>query len=353
MKRVVPSLILIAMLAGCGAGQPLFDTDDTTTDTTDDSTDDGGLTTDGTPPGTANPTTESSIYRYEAVDTDTGGGYATGFAYNNDSGQDELTITGLAFDGDDTYSRGAIVSSLNGYSVYDADISVPDFLDGDSVGQLTPYRAILGLSDNEENGGPRTSFAVVRTGGYIGYGFGGFVYQREGGVVIPNNGFALYTGDYAGLRIFEGQSGLEYTVGDVELSFDFAGFGDGAVVRGSIFNRIAYDSTGGLVALDVDPSNGICDGCLILPDIVWMVQAGSSVLDENGEISGGLISFYTDENGETQTYEEGEFYAILAGDTTDPTDGGEVVGVIVVTSTDLRNEVSAQEAGGFILYRSD
>jgi hypothetical protein len=251
------------------------------------------------------------------------------------------------------YSRGSAVSTLGGYSVYDADISVPDFLDGDAVGQLTPYRAILGLSDNTENGQPRTSFAVVRTGGFIGYGFGGYVYQREGGVVIPSSGFALYTGDYAGLRIFEGQSGLEYTAGDVELSFDFAGFGNGAVVRGSISNRIAYAEDGTLVALDVDPSNGICDGCLILPDIVWMVQAGSSVLDENGEISGGVISFYTDENGDTQTYEEGEFFAILAGDTTDAADGGEVVGVVVVTSTDLRTDNSAQEAGGFILYRDD
>lgn len=203
---------------------------------------------------------------------------------------------------------------------------------------MTPYRAILGLSDNTENGQPRTSFAVVRTGGFIGYGFGGYVYQHEGGVVIPSSGFALYTGDYAGLRIFEGQSGLEYTAGDVELSFDFAGFGNGAVVRGSISNRIAYAEDGTLVALDVDPSNGICDGCLILPDIVWMVQAGSSVLDENGD---------------TQTYEEGEFFAILAGDTTDAADGGEVVGVVVVTSTDLRTDNSAQEAGGFILYRDD
>ncbi len=43
---------------------------------------------------------------------------------------------------------------------------------------------------------------------------------------------------------------------------------------------------------------------------------------------------------------------MIAGDATDPSDGGEIVGVIVIESEDPRYEgVTAQETGGFILYR--
>lgn len=87
-------------------------------------------------------------------------------------------------------------------------------------------------------------------------------------------------------------------VGDVEFLFDFVGFGNGVVVCGLILNCIVYVEDGILVVFDVDLLNGICDGCLILLDIVWMVQVGLFVFDENGEILGGVILFYIDENGD-------------------------------------------------------
>ena len=369
MHRIILSLALASVLSSCGDGQPLFGDEiavqadpngSTASGDNGSNGSDNSLSTDGgTPPdtaepnGTTEPTSQSSIYRYEAENNTSGSGHATSFSYNNSSGQDELTITGLAFDGTDIYSRGATVSSLNGYSVYDADITVPDFLTGDAVYQVAPYRAILGLSNNSENGKPRTSFAIVRTGGYVGYGFGGFIYQRESGVVIPSSGFAVYKGDYSGMRVFDGSGGLEYTTGDMTLNFDFAGFGNGAAVYGSIINRNAYDQNGNPITIDSDTSDGICDNCLILPNIRWTIQAGNSVLDENGEISGDVFSLYSDQNGDIQNYENGQFYAILAGDATDAADGGEVVGVVVITSNDPRLEENVQETGGFILYRSD
>ena len=52
-----------------------------------------------------------------------------------------------------------------------------------------------------------------------------------------------------------------------------------------------------------------------------------------------------------EVYEFGTYYGVIAGDTT-TNPGGEIVGVIVVESDDPRYQgVTAQETGGFILYR--
>lgn len=341
-------LVFLGLLAACGDGQPLFD----------EGTDNGGGTDDGgsgdgdgdgdldtgpdLPPGTDDPSRDEGILRFEARD-DVGGGYVTDVSY--DPASDTFTVDNLAFDGANVYQRGSPVGSMNGYAVYEADLFAQDSLTGSPIGQIVPYRALLGISENTVDGEARTSFAIVRTGGYVNYGFGGFIYERNGDVVLPTSGQAIFTGDYAGMRVFTNSGGLEYTRGDMAVAIDFEDFNSGAAVRGSISNREAFDINGNPIAL------GTGEDQLQLPVLTFVIQEGVSVLTENGEMTGELTSSIVNESGALEVYESGTYYGILAGDTT-AADGGELVGVIVIESEDPRFEgVTAQETGGFILYR--
>jgi predicted small lipoprotein YifL len=354
MTRTLLLLGLLASLAACGDGQPLFPDEDP----------DGPVTPGpgpDVPPGTDNPTTSSSINRYEARD-DAGGGYAEDVSY--DEVTDTFTVDNLAFDGENVYQRDNTVPTLDSnpgragaFQVYEADAIVEDPTDGQQVDQFL-YRAIVGRSLNEQNGEPRTEFAIVRTGSFTDYGFGGFVYAREGGVELPTSGQAVYDGEYAGLRVFTNRSGIEYTTGDVQIQVDFEDFNDGEGVRGTISNRRAYDMDGTLAegfvptVYDADGNpitQRIDNGNLVLPDLTFAVAPG--VLIPSGEIATELRSRGVTEEGEEVTYESGNFYAIMAG-TDDGDEETEIVGIFVITSEDPRFEnVTAQETGGFIVYR--
>ncbi len=353
---VMITALSLALLAGCGGDgtnpfqedpeEPTEDGGDGGDGGTGDGFDLGG---GGTPPGIDGPSgsVTSQLVRYEERN-DNGGGYAEEFAYDSDT--DTFTVDNLAFDGDNTYERGTAVASLgpnSTYAVYEADVTVPDGLNGDPVSQIQNYRAIVGISGNSVSGEPRTSFAIVRTGGYVQYGFGGFVYERRGGAVIPTTGQGTFEGDYAGVRIFDGRGGMEYVEGDMEMRIDFEDPNATNGVAGSITNRVGYDPDGNLVTLGNDGEAGE----LPLPDIRWVLD-GEGNMSADGEMTGEVFSTYVDPDGNEVQYEDGNYYAILAGDATDGTDGGEVVGVLVVESDDPRFDgVTAQETGGFILSR--
>lgn len=342
MSRIFIALAVTALLAGCDGENPFTET----------GTDGGGETPVGVDGETR--TAAQSIVRYEEKN-ENGGGFAEEINY--DSATDTFSVNNLAFDGEDAYTRDSDVPTLgpNGaYAVYEADVTVPDFLDTDNVPQIVPYRAVVGVSQASVNGEPRTSFAIVRTGGYDDYGFGGFVYQREGSVVMPTTGQARFDGDYAGIRIFNGSGGLEYTEADMRMELDFDDPTDAvAGVKGLIYNRVAYAIDGTLVASsgqgELTP-----EGILPLPNISFVLDGENGNAAANGELTGDLAgNSYFDADGNEVAYESGTYYAILAGDTTQP-DGGEIVGVIVIESTDPRLEgVTAQETGGFILYRDE
>jgi len=374
MKLVVTTLLSgMMLLSACGNTNPFMDDveidpvvvpdtepdTDTDTDTVDDTTFDivGG----GVPDGVDGPvvTVDQSVIRYEEIN-ENGGGRAQEFSYNSDD--DEFTVDNLAFDGEDAYTREPIpaIASLGPnetYAVYNAAVTVPDFLDDDAVSQIVPYRAILGFSNAQStNGTPRTSFAIVRTGGYTDYGFGGFIYQRDGNVILPETGQARFNGDYAGIRIFDGTGGLEYVEGNMYIDLDFDEPTDAvAGVKGLIYDRTAFDPSGNQIA-----SSGHGEitaiGELPLPNVSFVLNGDLGNASADGELTGGIaLNAYLDENGDVVTYESGNYYAIVAGDTTQ-TDGGEIVGVVVMTSTDPRDEGvrgTAQETGGFILYRDD
>lgn len=370
MMKPLPLIALMAALAGCGnTTNPLFETEGHV----------GGVL-----PGTEVPSANRDIVRYEPENSETNGGYVRSVEFNRAS--DTITVDGLAFDGDDTYERadGSTYEpfpTLGGYRVYAADEEVPDFLDGTAVQQIQEYRAIVARSQNRvsvttgsgENATtvrePRTELTIIRTGGYADFGFGGFVYQRRGGVVLPTRGQAQFEGEYAGLRVFRGVRSqeyatdheIQYVTGDMRVQMDMVGFGNGVTLNGQIRNRRFYEADGTAQTIDGTPWNGICDGCTVAPTVNFVITPDGDMFDENGEATGEVLSQFVDSFGGTVDYEEGNYYLVIAGDTTDPDDGGEIAGVIVMEGIDASDgyydggsdgrPVVMQETGGFILYR--
>jgi len=375
MTRLLATAALLALLSGCGDGQPFFD-DGTPlpTDPTSrtDPTDPGDVIGPGLPPGTVNPRPNRDIRRVEARN-DAMGGYAERYTYN--AANDTFSVDNLAFDGFNVYQRSGQADSqtvfegstvggsvgpgtLGGYAVYEAAIQVNDFLTDEPIDQITPYRAIYGVSTNtaENDAGnrvPRTAFAIVRTGGYVPYGFGGFIYERNGGVTLPPDQFrgqARWNGEYAGMRVFDGAGGMEFTRADAEVRIDFYDFNRNEGVRVNLTNREAFDESGRPIALGNDTEAGE----LPLPNIRSVIAEGVPYITANGEIQGGIFSSYVDVDGNRVDYEQGVYYGIIAGDVTSGADGGEIVGILVINSDDPRagrDGVTVQETGGFIVYR--
>lgn len=347
-------------MGACTGEQPLEftdrDTTDTDTSTTSDAgtTDATGTTTDETaentgelstgtalPPGTSEPTATDDILRYEE-DIGDGGGLLTSVTYN--ALDDNFVVDNLGFDGGNVYERDNQVSTLNNYAVYEASTTTLDSLTGDEIDQIDLYRLIVGVSTNTEDGDARTSFAIARTGGFVGYGFGGFIYERNGSVTLPTTGQARFSGGYAGVRVSSGTTGLEFTRGDMTVDIDFRDFNSNDAVKGLISNREAFEADG-------TPITTSTTG-LQLPNLNFAISQGTASLTEDGEISGTMGSSIIADDGTLETYETGTYYGVIAGDMTDAGDGGELVGIFVVESQDPRFEsVTAQETGGFILYR--
>lgn len=348
MIRLMTAVSLLALLSACGDGNPLFDENgnrlnadgnSANTDTTGDANADpteGDIDNDGAtpPPGTEDPELEQSIFRFEERDNN-GAGLVTQVSYN--SNRDTFTVDNLAFDGANVYKRNAPLGTVGGYRVFAADETTDDFLTGNAVNQIVPYRAIYGVSNRRVDGDPRTSFAVVRTGGYVGYGFGGFVYERKGGAVLPETGQATFAGDYGGVVNFDGIGGLAYVQGDMRLDIDFEDFNANAGVKGVIENRVLIAEDGSAL--------GTFD------TIRWVVEEGTMTLDENGEIITQVFSTRVDrEQNALVQFFDGQFTGLLAGDLTRNNDGGEVVGIIDMEASAIIEDPNnlGELTGGFV-----
>ncbi|MEL6571598.1 MAG: hypothetical protein AAFQ64_08065 [Pseudomonadota bacterium] len=333
-------------------------------------------------------------------------GFADEFIINDTD--DTLEIDNLAFDGLNIYTRGANVpaaqggaklSDLGSIAVYHADIVTPDFLTDNPVDQSDPYVAVYAESDviimdeipddatPEEiqaimdAARPRATAVAVRTGAYTGFGFGGFGYDRAGDTVIATTGQATFSGDYAGLRVIDFTPELLVTDGDITIDIDFDDFNEGAGLKGVLSNRQAYladgrpyptytgiditNVSGGgadpISAADLATLNAQRDaiiddinywGVLQLPDLPLVVRGGGETIKDNGEISGEVRNRYRNPaSGDFEVYENGFYYAIIAGDTTQD-DGGEVAGILKFEAPDNRFEgVVSQETGVFIAER--
>ncbi|WP_085307930.1 hypothetical protein [Planktotalea arctica] len=285
-------------------------------------------------PGTTNPSPNNTIFRREAQAGETGNGFAEGFAYN--SVNDTFTVDNLAFDGEGPYT--AVRDNLGNrigigpFNVFENEATVVDGLTLANINQLT-YRALYSVGPDGN-----TSIAIIRTGAYMDYGFGGYIYQRNGGVTLPTSGQANYSGtnNYGGLRDFIGQGGLEYVRGDIEVNIDFNDFNAGSGVIGVVSNRRVFD----LANNDVTSTILSAQGGTQLPTLFFDIEPG--VLDSNGELSGTIQSSFGGE-----VFEEGSYYAILSGDNAET-----ITGIIVVTGDDPRNSnVTFRETAGFFAVR--
>lgn len=369
-----PAFVISACILAACSGNPFDQSEDTApnpaptppTDSAPGGTDTGGIGGDGSPPvtGTVNPTADASIVRREALgaaDSETqGNGFANNFRY--DQVNDTFYVEGLAFDGDQPdgteYSRSS-VSLGTGFAAYEGPSTVQDSLTGVPINQLV-HRIVFKRGNAGPDGEPLTELAIVRTGSYTNYGFGGFIYQRNGNVVLPTLGQAQYTGNYAGLRDFSGTGGIEYVTGDMDVSIDFNGFSGNCTasrctdaVRGSVDNRRILNDAGVDITNDVLTAINAEKNASISSLPVLRFTIGTGVLDRNGEIIGRLDSNFRDNENRVVNYEQGNYYAIMAGDHTSLTGGGgEIVGVIVVEGENSRSPGSTfRETGGFILQR--
>lgn len=340
MKNLsIAALSLVMILSAC-SGNPLDEVVDPTDPATPTNPDGTPIASDRVlPPGTVSPSRSTGIFRNEpTTGGEVGDGFARDVSYN--SADDTFSVDNLGFDGDNSYTRGTAVASLGPYAVYEGPSTFPDSVTGDRIDQFL-HRAIYAVGPEG-----RTEFAIVRTGSYKPYGFGGFVYQRNDSVILPTEGQALYQGDYASLRDFDGKAGLEYGTGQMEMAIDFNDFNSGNAVKGTVYNRAVFDINGNDITSDILVSmekDGVRPSAL--PVLVFTV--GPGVMDTNGEILGNITSDIVRSDGSFDAFEEGKYYAVVSGDGAD-----QVVGVIVTTAKDERFEnVTVRETGGFILTR--
>ncbi|WP_146586155.1 hypothetical protein [Puniceibacterium confluentis] len=352
MKRIVTLILALSLVSACNGGgsgsNPLQEPEeepDTGTDTGTPIESDRTL-----PPGTATPTPNRGIFRTE-VFTEDGNGFAHSITRN--SATDTFFVDGLAFDGSQpdgvAFSRSSpgSLGAQGTFALYEAPVTHPDFLTATPIGQFQ-HRALYGVSATGN-----TEFAIVRTGNYIPYGFGGFVYQRNNGVTIPTQGQATYSGDYGAIRDFDGDGGLQYASGSMRVDIDFNGFSGNCTgiscadaVRGYVIDRRIYSSDGTdltqtyIDALETEYSTTLTE----LPIIRFKV--GPGVSDVNGELVGEAFSSVAGE-----TLDSGNYYAVMSGNHTSGT-GGEIVGVIIVEGDDpTKDSVTVRETGGFIVTR--
>lgn len=356
MSRAKHALWALLLVAACG-GNPFLPEDDGTDSGTDGGTDSGGIGGDDTladrelPPGTGDPSRRRSIKRFEprgepgsaGGGEDDGGayegnGFVTEVSYNR--AEDTFAVDNLGFDGDRAYTRGNPVANLGPYRVYEGADIARDPVSGRPVEQFV-HRALYGVSRTG-----RTKFAIVRTGSYAPYGFGGFIYQRDGGVVLPTSGQANYTGKYAGLRDFNGSGGIGYTKADMTLDIDFDDFNDGYAVKGQLTNRSVFDLDGNDITDEIVTALSETTEVRQTELPIVRFAVGPNTLDTNGEAIGEVTSLINTADG-VQAYETGQYYAIVAGP-----NSSEVVGIVVTEAEDPRSEgVTVRETGGFILYR--
>ncbi|MCG6904434.1 MAG: hypothetical protein LJE68_17325 [Rhodobacter sp.] len=272
----------------------------------------GNVTLPGGPGSTDSPTASGDITRYET------NGNTQSVTY--DSGTDKIMINNLPFDGTGVFDRDNVLPTLvagpNGFTIYE----------NNNITERRAYKTIYGASASGNS-----SVAITRTGDYQGFGFGGFVYERNGGVTLPSTGQATYTGNYAGVRVFTGTGGLQYTTANATLIVDFEDFDATDAVEGTLTNRQYFDQAGNPLG--------------ILPTLIF--STGS--ITDAGEI-GGTVSSQVLSGGVLTAFESGEYYAVLSGP-----GANEMVGVIIVTGDDPNDILDAgpnttvQETGGFIL----
>lgn len=360
MARYLLLMAALAMVGACDSSNPFQEDQPPEEDTgedeggeedgEEDGEDGGGVDSSlDLPPGTTSPTPSSAIARYEARDGEDGDGvgYAENFRYN--AATDTFSVDNLPFDGDNVYSRDDQVGTINTFAVYEGKDSVRDPDTGTPIDQSL-YRLLYKVSNSGA-----TEVAIVRTGSYVGHGFGGWTYERNdgNGVDLPVSLEATFSGEYAGLRTFSGAGGLEYTVGTIRMDIDWEDFNGGFVqdaIKGTVTDRRLFDMQGrDITQAYIDNLSAEAEAPQgAIPDLIFDV--GPNTIDGNGEFTGSFYSAYTDGEGARVTLETGTYNGVFARDGQNgPT---EAAGTMIMESDypDV-DDVTVRETGGFIVTR--
>ncbi len=239
-----------------------------------------------------------------------------------DSGNDQLIINNLPFDGVDgrylNNGQGTVngTGPINGFGVYESQ----------SVGEsgTFQYYAVFRQSGN-------VSAGAAGTGDYAAFGHGGAMISRTS---APNSlpvgrGELIYRGLYAGIRVLDqnnpgGSADVQLVSGDANLLVDLLDFDVTGAIIGYVDNRTYYDVDGNL-----------------LGNLPTIVMNEGSVISADGRFTGGTVTTY---NG-TEPLQTGTFEGMFAGP-----NGEEIVGAIILTGpAGVGSTVSSQETGVFIV----
>lgn len=227
------------------------------------------------------------------------------FTYN--SATDVVTINNLPFDLGGTYSRNAALDQ-DGFRAYVNDA-------GDET-----YVALFSadLANNVAAG-------VVGTDGYLEFGYGGTMYTSTG-ASLPSAGEATFEGQYAGIRVYEGDTTqLGFSRGTARLRMDFDDFDVVGAIDVLITDRTAYDNSNTLIG-----------------DLPYL--SGQTTQHDGIRIkSTNVTEVYPDSStGGTGTLEG------IFGGTVGAGLGGQIAGVVVITSPDQASGLNVMERGAFI-----
>ena len=227
-----------------------------------------------------------------------------------DAGTGELSLANLPFDAsDDAYTLIIGASLANGFAAYESNPASSD--------ATMHYLAVFRRSDSGNS-----QVAAAGTGQFSGVGYAGASAERlNASISLPGDGNYTYTGEYAGIRVTEGNGGAadaQLVTGNSSFDIDFDDAGTG-VVAGFITNRVTYDTT------------GTADGGTL--DNLALVL--SSIDRDSAKVNEGTIDIGA-------STDLGTWQAVFAGP-----NGEELAGIILVNDTD-GSGLAVRETGGFI-----
>lgn len=257
---------------------------------------------------------------------------------------ESLFIRGLPFDDDvlDAVYRGGNVAILGPGEFEDFQ---PDTVTNESGTDLSnQYIALFARNDN-------VSAGAVKVASYGDFGYGGAFYSVNTPVeaVPESETLAIYKGDYAGLRAFIGQAGLNVVQGTVELRLDNNTSGDAEPTVKGFIQRTSV----GTVLLAPDRDDQLVNDPTVAGRLDRIILNDAPLVD--GTFAGTAEVLLDDnDDGAAEPVMTGTYQGTFGG-----ADAASAAGIVQLngnltqdTGPDLTGIV-AEETGAFIADRED
>lgn len=212
----------------------------------------------------------------------------------------------------------------------------PDGLTNDTGTPISDqYIAVFARNNN-------VSAGAVKAAEYGDFGYGGAFYSVNTAVdeVPVSETLAVYRGDYAGLRAFVGQSGLNVVQGELFLQLDNNSTTAEPVVKGAIVR-----DTAGLIGA---PADDVLGGS----SLQTIILSDAPLVD--GTYAGAAsIRFDADDDGAAEEVMTGTYQGTFGG-----ANAGSTAGIVQMTgnlTTELPDltGIAVEETGAFIGNRED